>query len=229
MTAEQIELGEELRPVSWPMYGVHVGLVVIIFGAIYTSQIEMRGMVPAAEWLGYVAIGLALVLVGAIRSADISSVGSRGLLALGAAMALFLGSTPWLADLPGGGFLMDSPLGQLMPALAHLGVVITGLFLGLQAVIDRRVLPRTAAFRPSVVVAVILLVALSAVMWLALRNVYDLSMTTGPSVLIFRSVAYGLLMLVALTIPGVRSVGRAPHIYLGLALIGAVVRNLVVG
>ena len=228
MTAEQVELGEDLRPVSWPMVGVHVGLIVIIFGAIYTSQIEMRGMVPTAEWAGYIAVGLALVLVGVIPAADISSAASRGLLALGAAMALYLGSTPWLADLPGGAFLMESPVGQAMPAVAHLGVVIAGVFLGLQAALNRRILPRRVPFRMATVVAVLILLFLGIVAWLALRNIYDLSMTTGPSVLIFRTVAYGLLMVVALTIPGVRTVRRAPHIYLGLALIGAVVRNLVV-
>ncbi len=221
-------MGEELRPLSWPMVGVHAGLIAIIFGAIYTSQIEMRGMVPAAEWVGYVAVGLALVLTGVIRAVDISSAASRGLLALGGAMALYLGATPWLADLPGGGFLIEGPMGQLQPGVAHLGVVIAGLSLALQAAIDRKVLPRRVPFRPATVAAVVVLVIAGMIAWFALRNIYDLSMTTGVSVLAFRTIAYGLLVVVCLTIPGVRSVRRAPHIYLGLALIGAVVRNLVV-
>lgn len=226
MAAEQVEIGEELRPLSWPMFGVHAGLIVVIFGAIYTAQVQ--GAVSRMEYAGYALVGLALVLMGVIPAWDIRSTASRGLLALGGAIALYLAYDPQLAGLPGGGVLMESPAAQLQPSIAHLGIVIAGLFLGLQAAIDRSVLPRRVPFRPALVSAVMLLLTLTGIMWLALRNFYDLSMTSSPSLLVFRSVAYGLLMFVCLTIPGVRSVRRAPHVYLGLALIGAVVRNLMV-
>ncbi|MFO8080697.1 MAG: hypothetical protein R6V07_10345 [Armatimonadota bacterium] len=226
MAAEQVDMAEELRPVAWPMYGVHVGLLIVVFGTVYTAQVQ--GAVTSLEYAGYAVIGLALLLTGSIRAVDIGSVGSRGLLALGAAVALYLAYDPQVMVLPGAGMLAETPVSALGPSMAHFGVVIAGLFLGLQAAVDRRALPRHVPFRAAVVVAVALLVGLSIITSTALGRIYDLSMTTGPSVLAFRAVAYGLLMIVCVTIPGVRRVSRAPHIYLGLALIGAVVRNLVV-
>ncbi|MFP4248621.1 MAG: hypothetical protein ACLFU7_03115 [Armatimonadota bacterium] len=226
MAAEQIDIAEELRPVAWPMYGVHVGLLIVVVGAVYTAQVQ--GAVTRMEYAGYAVIGLALVLIGSIRAVDIGWVGSRALLALGAAVALYLAYNPQVMALPGGGMLAGTPVSALEPSLAHLGVIIAGLFLGVQAAVDRRALPGHVPFRGAVVVAVVVLVGLGIITSTALGSIYDLSMTTGPSVLAFRVVAYGLLMVVCLTIPGARGVHRAPHIYLGLALIGAVVRNLVV-
>jgi hypothetical protein len=226
VAAEQVELGEDIRPTSWPMFGVHLGLITVCVASVYTAQVQ--GAVTKMDYAGYALIGLALVLIGAIRAVDIDSTASRGLLALGGAVALYLAYDPQLAGLPGGAAIAQSPVGQFQPSIAHLGVVVAGLALALQAAIDRRVLPRGVPFRRALLAAVLLLLALMAVMWGALRNIYDLSMTTSPGLLVFRTVAYGLLMFVCLTIPGVRSVGRAPHIYLGLALIGAVARNLLV-
>jgi hypothetical protein len=226
VTAERIEMGEELRPRAWPMSGVHAGVITVIFGAVYTAQVP--GAVTTMEYAGYGLIGLALVLAGGIRAVEIGSAGSRGLLALGGAIALYLAYDPQVMALPGGGMLADSPVGMLEPNVAHVGVMVAGLFLGLQAAVDRRVLPSHVPFRGALIVAVAGLVALGMITSALLGRIYDLSMTTGASVLAFRTVAYGLLMLICLTIPGVRGVRRAPHIYLGLALIGAVVRNLVV-
>jgi hypothetical protein len=159
---------------------------------------------------------------------DVRSVSARGLLAMGGAIALYLAYDPQLAGLPGGGALVETPVANLQPSIAHFGVAIAGLFLALQAAIDRRILPREVPFRGALLAAALLLIAITAAMSLALSNIYDLSMTASPSVLVFRIVAYGLLMLVCVTIPGVRGAGRAPHIYFGLALLAAVARNLLV-
>jgi hypothetical protein len=226
VAAEQIEVSEELRPRWWPMIGLHAGLITVIFGAIYTVQVP--GAVGRMEWAGYAAVGVALVLVGGVKAWDVRSPVGRGLLALGGAIALYLAYDPQLVGLPGGAALLESPVGELQPSLAHVGIVVAGVFLALQAVVDRRLLPAEVSFRASVLAAVLLLVGLTVVMWLGLRGVYDLSMTVSPAFVIFRTVAYGLLMFVCLTVPGVRAVARAPHIYLGLALLGAVVRNMMV-
>lgn len=226
MAAEQVELGEELRPTSWPMFGVHLGLIAVCFGAVYTAQVP--GAVTKMDYAGYALVGFALVLMGAIQALDITSTASRGLLALGGAIALYLAYDPQLGGLPGGAAIAESPVGQFQPSVAHVGVVVAGLALALQAGVGRGILPREVPFRRALLAAALLLLALMAVMWGGLRSVYDLSMTTSPGLLVFRTIAYGLLMFVCLTIPGVRGAGRAPHIYLGLALIGAVARNLLV-
>jgi len=226
VAAEQAEIAEEARPRWWPMIGVHAGLGAVVFGAIYAAQVQ--GAVTKMDYAGYALVGLALVLLGVIRAVDITSTASRGLLALGGAMALYLAYDPQLAGLPGGGALAKSLIGQFQPSVAHLGVVVAGVFLALQGVVGGRALPRRVPFRTALLAAAMLLLGLLVVMWGGLRNLYDLSMTTSPGLLVFRTIAYGLLMFVCLTIPGVRGVGRAPHIYLGLALIGAVVRNLLV-
>jgi hypothetical protein len=228
VAAETHEIAEnqELRPAWWPMIGVHLGLAIVIFGAIYTPQIEIRGMVPRMEWGRYLLVGLALLAAGVVRAWDARSASARALLALGAALALYLAYMPQLDALPGGAALVGTPLGMLGPSVAHVGVIVAAIFLGLQALVDRRALPRRVPFVPSLLVAAGLLLGLMAIMWLSLRGVYDLSMTTSPLLLVFRTVMYGLLMLVCLTIPGARGVGRAALIYLGLALIAVVIRNL---
>ena len=228
MAAERVEIAEETRPAWWPMIGVHLGLAVVAFGAIYTSQIMIRGMVPRMEWVGYVVVGVALLVTGALPVAGFTSAAGRGLLALGATMLLYMAYEPQLVGLPGGERLLETPLVMFELSLAHVGIIIAGLFLALQVAVDRRMLPARVPFRAPLFAAMALLLALMGIMWLALRDVYDLSMTTSPSVLVLRTVAYGLLMLVCLTIPGVRGAGRTPHIYLGLALLGAVARNLLV-
>ena len=209
------------------MIGVHLGLATVIFGAVYTSQIELRGMVPTLEWGRYGLVGLALVVVG-IAPAWGRSAAGRGLLALGAALALYLAYDPQLLGLPGGERLFETPLVMLEPSLAHVGIIVAAVFLAIQVAVDRRALPRPVPFRASLLIAGALLLGLMAIMWLAFRGLYDLSMVTSPTLLIFRTLSYGLLMLVCLTIPGMRGVGRWAHIYLGLALIGAVVRNMMV-
>ncbi len=228
MAAERLEIAEETQPAWWPMIGVHVGLLVVLFGAIYTSQIEIRGMVPSLAWVRYGLVGLALVLVGLVRAWDVKSAAGRGLLALGASIALYLAYEPQLLGLPGGERLFETPLVLLEPTLAHVGIVVAALFLALQVAVDRRALPRKVPFRPSLLAAAALLLGLMAIMWLAFRGLYDLSVISSPAVLVFRALSYGLLMLVCLTIPGMRGVERWAHIYLGLALIGVVVRNLMV-
>ncbi len=228
MAAERLEIAEETQPAWWPMIGVHLGLLVVLFGAIYTSQIEIRGMVPTLEWGRYGLVGLALVLVGVIPAWDVRSAAGRGLLALGAALALYLAYEPQLLGLPGGERLFETPLVNLEPTLAHVGIVIAALFLGLQMAIGGRALPRKAPFRASLLVAAALLLGLMAIMWLAFRGLYNLTTITSPAVLVFRTLSYGLLMLICLMIPGMRGVGRWAHIYIGLALIGVVVRNLMV-
>jgi len=227
VAAERLETAEETPPAWWPMIGVHLGLATVIFGAVYTSQIELRGMVPTLEWGRYGLVGLALVVVG-IAPAWGRSAAGRGLLALGAALALYLAYDPQLLGLPGGERLFETPLVMLEPSLAHVGIIVAAVFLAIQVAVDRRALPRPVPFRASLLIAGALLLGLMAIMWLAFRGLYDLSMVTSPTLLIFRTLSYGLLMLVCLTIPGMRGVGRWAHIYLGLALIGAVVRNMMV-
>ncbi len=227
MAAEQVEITEEMSPAWWPMIGVHAGLMAVCFGALYTKQVQ--GAVDTSEYAGYALVGLALLLLGVVRKWDLQSTGARATLALGGAMALGLAWEPQLSGLPGGGVLLATPIAHLQPSVAHLGVLLAGIFLGLQIAVDRRLLPREVPFRRALVAAVVLLLAMMGVMWLGLRNVYDLSMTSSPSVLVFRALAYGLLMLICLTVPGRRAVRGAPHIYLGLTLLAAVARNIIAG
>ncbi len=219
-----MEIAQEMQPARWPMTGVHIGLAIVAVGAVYTLQ--PPGAFGTRELISFGVVGLALIGFGIIRWGRGTGAAGRGVLAFGAAIALYLAWDPQLASLPGLAGIGGGPLGGLEPSLAHIGAVMAAIFLALQMAVDRRAMPTEVAFRGALLAAALLVIALGVIMWLALRGLYDLSGTSGIALLSFRTVAYTLLMLVCLTASGMRRVGTLAHIYMGLALVAAVARNM---
>lgn len=224
MSEEQVAITEETRAARWPMIGVHAGLLMVAFGALYTPQ--PPGWFEPGEYVAFGLVGLALVVFAAFNRRGGAGIVGSGLLALGAATALWMSWDPQLASLPGLGVIGESALSALEPSLAHLGVLLALLSLLLQIAIDRRGMPREIPFAGAVAAASVLVIGLGILMTVVLSRLYDLSGTTGLGMLSFRTVSFALLMLVCATISGLRGVRSWPHLYVGLALLGAVARNL---
>lgn len=224
MAAEQIETAEEQDTAWWPIIGVHAGLLTVAFSVVYTPQ--PPGWFDLSEYIGFGLIGLVLIVFAAVRRRDGTGLVGSALLALGAATALWMAWDPQLATLPGMAWIGESPLGRLEPHLAHVGVAIAAVFLVLQMAVDRRIMPRPVPFGGALIAAAVFVIALGTLMTLCLRGMYDLTGTSGLALMSFRAVSFTLLMLVAVIVSGVRGVGTWAHLYLGLALLGAIARNL---
>lgn len=225
MWPERERIGEEMRPARWPAIVAQAGLLVVAFSAAYTMQPE--GMFSRGEWVAFGIIGLAALVVGiACRGEDARGVLGAGTLGLVGAAALYLSYDPQLASLPGMSGLGMGTVGLLKPSLAHVGVILAALFLAVQLGVDRRALADRVPFRGAVVAAALLVLVLAGVMWLGLHNIYDLSGTSSIGELIFRTLAYTVLMVTCLTLSGARGVGGAAHLYMGAALLIAVARNV---
>ncbi len=218
-------MAHELRPVRWPALVAHVGLAMVAFSASYTRQME--GFFSRGEYAAFGLIGLAALIVALVwrgeRARGTFAVGIGG---LAAATALYLSYDPQLASLPGMSFIGMSPVGLLMPGLAHVGVLLAAIFVALQMAIDRRALQEDVPFRSATFAAAALVLALAGVMWLALHNIYDLAGTSGTAMLVFRVISYSVLMVVTMTLSGARGVGSLPQGLFGLSVLIAVARNL---
>jgi len=71
--------------------------------------------------------------------------------------------------------------------------------------------------------------ALALVMQLALSSVYDLGGTTSNLELTFRLLQVAIVILAAAELSGAPGVGAAAHCYVGLALLVAMARNMMMG
>ncbi len=225
MAAEPREPIEDSRVPWCPAVGVHVGLQLVAFSAAWTLQPE--GWLSRGQWASFGLIGLAVLVGGACKlRRGAGRVALRALLALGGATALYLAYDPQLASLPGLAGISAGPLAELEPSLAHVGVLIAAIFLGVYAAVDRRTVLGRVAFRNAVVTAAVLVLALAGIMWLGLHGIYDLSGTTGIAMLAFRVVSFTLVLVTCLTLSGAPGVGAVAHLYVGAALLIAVARNL---
>ncbi len=223
------------------MLGVQVGLIVVAFSTAYTPQPE--GWLSTRRWLAIGLIALIVLLGGVLHLLGRSRARYAGaILALGAAVALYVAYEPQLGALPGLGFFAEGSMAALEANLAHLGALVAGVFLAVQWAVDRRALPRMAPFANALVATAVFVMALGGVMWVALHGIYDLSGASGIVVLGFRVVSYTLVMLACMMLPGPRGSEAAdptlraapavlmerclPHLYLGGALLVAVARGM---
>lgn len=211
-------------PAKWPGIGGHVGLLLVAFSAAWTIQPE--GWFNRGQWLSFALIGL-MVLVSGIQAlrGRAAILSTSALLALGAATALYLAYDPQLTALPGLAVLGEGPVGALEPSLAHLGVLIAGVFAALYVCLVRPRSSEEPPFAGAVIAAAVLVLVLAGIMWLALHNLYDLSGTSGIDMLTFRVVSFSLLLLSCLVLAPARGVYGVAQLYMGLALLVAVARN----
>lgn len=218
------ETQAEVGQTWWPAVGVHVGLATVCYSAVYTIQPE--GWFSSRQWASFALIGVAALVVAAVgRGRAASSQVGRLLLALGAATALYLAYDPLLDTLPGLSALTVGFLGQFEPGLAFVGVLVALVFW-----LAHRISNPGPCVCPlyckAIVVSAAAVLVLGLVMHLALSGIYDLSGTTSNLVVGFRVLQMASIMLVAIEMAGAVGVGALAHIYVGLALLAAVARNL---
>lgn len=217
---------DRVRP-WWPAVGLHLGLLTVCGGCVYTVHPE--GWFSARQWIAYGFIGVLLLAAAAFtRGRAAATQGGRMLLALGAATALYLAYDPPLADLPGLSALTVGYLGRFNPGLATLGVALLLLTWVLTMVVEPRCDAQVRGLRIAVLVALGIVLGIALIMQLALGQLYNLTGTTGNLELAFRVLQAAIVMLAALEMSGTAGVGAVAHCYVGLALLAAVARNLLI-
>jgi len=207
--------------------GVHLGLAVVCVSAVYTIQPE--GWFSTRQWLSFALVGVVLLATVAFtRGRGAATPSGKLLLALGAATALYLAYDPLLDAIPGLSALTVGFLGQFEPGLALIGVLIALLSWAVHRVLAPGANGGAGAYRGALLIATGALLVLALVMHLTLSSVYDLSAATSNLVLGFRVLQMAAILLVAGEMSGEAGVGGVAHMYVGIALIAAVARNLIV-
>ncbi len=213
-------------PVSWwPAIGVHLGLLVISASCAYTLQPE--GMFSKRQFVAFAALGVVILGAGLLSVGRVAA-GTAGklLLALGAATALALSYDPPLADLPGISARVPEWLAQFEPGIGIAGVAIAFVFWIIYRVVARGGIDAEVPLRGALLLSAALVLALAAIMYLGLHNLYDLEGGYGSLLLTFNVVRYTVLILIALEMAGAVGFGGLAHLYVGTALIIAAGRNL---
>ena len=210
----------------WPALGVHLGLLVVCAGCVYT--IQPSGLFSKRQWASFALVGLVLLIVAAVtRGRAAATRPGKLLLALGAATALYLAYDPLLETLPGLSAITTGVLGRLQPSLATIGVVVALLAWGVYRVACTGCAAPRPPFRLALLAATVLVVVTALIMQIALSSLYDLSGATSNLVLAFRVLQVAALLLVSIEMSGAPGVGALAHGYVGLSLLAAVARNLI--
>ena len=213
-------------PVSWwPAIGVHLGLLVICASCAYTLQPEgmyskRQSVVFAA--LGVVILGSGLFTVGRVAAGKAGKL----LLALGAATALSLSYDPPVGDLPAMSQRVPEWLAQFEPGIGLAGVAVALVFWLIYRAVARGAIEAEIALRGALLVSAALVLALAAIMYLGLHNLYDLEGGYGSLLLTYNVAQYTVLILITLEMSGAAGFGGLGHLYVGTALIIAAGRNL---
>lgn len=208
-----------------PAVGFHLGLLIVCVGCVYTVQPE--GLLSTRQWAAFALVGVVLLAAAAITRWRIGATcAGRMLLALGSATALYLAYDPLLADMPGLSALTTGFLGQFNPGLAMIGVVVMLVAWALQLVVRPERAENVRRLRIAVMVASGLVLVLALIMQLALSSLYDMSGTTSNAELVFRLIQVAIVILASTELSGAPGVGALAHCYVGLALLMAAARNL---
>lgn len=212
------------RQISW---GIHLGLGLVCFSAIYTLQ---PGDFTPLRWAGLAIVGLVLIVsAAATRGLIALRRAGRLLLALGAGLVLSLAFEPLLEDLPGLRDKLGESWTQLYPGLAAVGVGVAlfSWLLFYLAAGERGLHP--VPFRRSVLLTAALLLGLTAVMYIGLRPLYGMDGGQNTRFIIFTVLQYAALLVVVLGSCGGPGVRGWPFLYLGGTLLAIPVRNFIAG
>ncbi len=209
----------------WPAVGVHLGLLTVCASCAYTVQ---PLIFSKRQWVAFAALGLVMLAsVALTRGRAAASSGGRVLLALGAATTAWLAYDPLLTNLPGIAGAVPACLEQFEPGIALPGIAIALMSWLVYRTIARDGIPPGAPLRRAVLASAVLVLALTAIMYLALHNLYEMQAGFGSLLLAYRVVLYPALLLVTLEMSGAAGVGGWAHVYVGAALVVAAGRNLV--
>lgn len=204
---------------------LHAGLAVIAAAAIYSLQPALS----LKQWLPYLLVALAMLISAlATRGRFSGTAGGKLLVALGASLALRLAHEPQLASISalshiswlGITGLGISVVGVLLAAIGGYGYIV-------KCPADQGA-EIVASFRWALHIMLILIVGLGLVSFFGLRQFYEIDRACLGT-LIAGVLQYYWLGLSMLSASGEKYVGAAPHIYLGIALILAFIRNALGG
>jgi hypothetical protein len=214
------------KPTAYLAVGVHLGFLLICASAVITRQMPDF---PKRAWIAPILVGLTLLIAfAATRGRFALTEWGKGLLALGLGVAFGLTYDPQLANLPGLSGVSDSALGQYNPSLANVGVLLVLVFWGLIAATggESRLGPRP--FRRSAVISFVLIAATAVFAYWFLGLYYDLEGPFHTIDVMQKGFQYLVLILAAVGLSGGIGVRGWAHLYVGLALLAAFVRNLLV-
>lgn len=225
MTAETSTIAQQKPSVPWwPAIGVHLGLLTVCASCAYTVQ---PLIFSKRQWVAFAALGLVMLAsVALTRGRAAASSGGRVLLALGAATTAWLAYDPLLTNLPGIAGVVPSCLEQFEPGIALPGIAIALIFWLVYRTIARDGIAPGTPLRKAVLGSALLVLALTAIMYLGLHNLYEMQGGFGSLLVTYRVIQYAALLLVTLEMSGAVGVGGWAHVYVGAALLVAVARNL---
>jgi len=204
--------------------GIHLGMAVVCFSAVYTGW--QSTIVTMPQWAAMLLVGAGLIYCGLRRGAG-TAVRSpvRVLLALGGLMVFQLCYEPQLANIPRLGEELPEVFTSTYPSIAIVGAAIMLaswlLFVGGGGQLPLGVTP----YRNSVGIAVALVSAIALFCYFMLHGPHDLFFAESLRP-ILRAAQAGIIAGVLLSIGGGLGVYRLPHLYIGVTLILAFLRNL---
>ena len=201
--------------------GIHLGLLIVCGSAAYTGW--QRSIVTLPQWAVMLAVAVAL-LVGGLTG-RLQRTWVRLALALAGLLCLKLSYDPQITAIPRLAEGLPPAFTETYPSIALVGIVI--LFLSWVAYRSTGgehglgVIP----MRWSSLLAAALVTATAAVAYMLLHQAHDLAPSAALRPALMAAQA-GCLVAPLLSSGGGPVVGRAPHVYLALALIAAFARNM---
>jgi hypothetical protein len=211
-------------PAPYLALGVHLGLLLICVSAVYTRQYGFSML----RWSGIGALGLVLLGSGlATRGLVALTKWGRLLLALAAGLLLALAYEPQLAEIPLLGRMGDLP--YLPVSLGSVGVALVLIFWLLCHLAQAEMGMLSPPFRQAVLVTGAALVGLAALLYFLFAPLYDMEGGEPTRLVVFNVFQYTVLLAGVVSTSGGPGIRGWPLLYLGLALLGAVAHNLLVG
>jgi hypothetical protein len=207
-----------------PAIGMHVGLAIVCASALYTAW--QPTIITLPQWAVMILVGATLVGVGLSRRRGLECK-SWVQLALGLAglLVLRLCYEPQIGGIPRLGEELPQAFRDAYPSIALVGTAIAVVcWLAYRSAGGERGLT-PPSFRHSAAGAAGLVMLLALVAFFILHRTHDL-----PASELLRPVLAaaqgGGLVVVLVGIGGGPGVRKSPHLYLGLTLLLAFVRNL---
>lgn len=210
----------------WLALGIHLGLGLVCFSTVYTRQ---PADFTVLRWTGVAVVGLVLIVLAVITKGLVAlQQTGRLLLALGAGLAMSLSFEPQLAGVPGLREKMGAVWAELYPSVATVGVGLAFGFWLLFYLADGERGLYPIPFRRSLTLTAGLLVGLAGVMYIALNPLYGLDGGQATITVVFVVIQYAALLAAVLGSCGGPGVRAWPFYYIGIALLAAPVRYLMI-
>ncbi|NSW57327.1 MAG: hypothetical protein HPY44_15030 [Armatimonadetes bacterium] len=204
--------------------GIHLGMAIVCFSAVYTGW--QSTIVTMPQWAVMLLVGVGLIYCGLRRGAATAvRCHVRMLLALGGLMAFQLCYEPQLANIPRFGEELPEVFTSTYPSIAIVGATVMLvswlLYVGGGGQLPLGVIP----LRNSVGIAVSLVAGIALFCYFMLHGPHDLFFAEALRPML-RAAQAGIIAGVLLSVGGGPGIHRIPHLYIGLTLVLAFLRNL---